>query len=228
LPIKPHINIFWFRRDLRFEDNSALFHALESGKEVLPIFIFDKDLLNDIEDKNDSRLLFIYKQLSELNKSLMQYGSSIHFIYDNPLSAFKYLLKKYSIKAVFLNEEYEPYTISRDKTIKNFLEKNGIEFNSYKDHVIFHKNDILNNSGLPFKVFSAYRKKWLNEFEKSKIRTFPSERSLQNFHKAPPNILKLEDIGLKEKEIQFQPLFGAQIQPLHAISDIMYITATMI
>ncbi len=111
-----YINIFWFRRDLRFEDNTALYYALKSGEEVLPIFIFDKDLLDDIEDQSDARLTFIFNQLSKLNKSLLQYESSIQIIYDNPLSAFKFLLKKYRIKAVFLNDEYEPYTISRDKT----------------------------------------------------------------------------------------------------------------
>ena len=204
MSITSYINIFWFRRDLRFEDNTALYYALKSGEEVLPIFIFDKDLLDDIEDQSDARLTFIFNQLSKLNKSLLQYESSIQIIYNNPLSAFKFLLKKYRVKAVFLNDEYEPYTISRDKTLKDFLDLNGVEFNCYKDHVIFQKNDILNNSGLPFKVYSAYRKKWINNFEKSMTRSLPTEKSLHNCYKGPVrNIFRLEDIGLREKKILF-------------------------
>ena len=165
----PFLNIFWFRRDLRLEDNTGLYYALKSGSKVLPIFIFDENILNDLEDKSDSRITFIYNQLKELNKKLSEYQSQIILLYGEPLSVFKSLHNSYNIKAVYSNEDYEPYAISRDAEMKEFFDYNRIEFHQYKDHVIFHKNDVLNSSDEPYKVFSAYKKKWLQELQASEI-----------------------------------------------------------
>ena len=174
----PLLNIFWFRRDLRLEDNTGLYYALNAGLKVLPIFIFDKSILNDLEDKPDARVTYIYNQLTALNKKLSKYHSRISLIYGEPLSAFKSLLETYNIKAVYSNEDYEPYAMTRDAKLKEFFNSKGIEFHQYKDHVIFHKDDVLNKSDEPYKVFSAYKKRWFQELEGSEISYFPSEDSL--------------------------------------------------
>ncbi len=198
------INIFWFRRDLRIDDNKGLYNALNSGLKVLPIFIFDKSILDDLEDRSDARIIYIYNQLTLLNKKLLKYHSNISILYGDPLSVFKSLHKKYNIKAVYVNEDYEPYAISRDKQIKNFLNHNGIEFNQYKDHVIFHKSDILNNNDEPYKVFSAYKKRWFQKFDISELSHFPSEEILHNLYKNQNSqILQLRDIGFYSKDVQF-------------------------
>jgi deoxyribodipyrimidine photo-lyase len=198
------INIFWFRRDLRIDDNKGLYNALNSGLKVLPIFIFDKSILDDLEDRSDARIIYIYNQLTLLNKKLLKYHSNISILYGDPLSVFKSLHKKYNIKAVYVNEDYEPYAISRDKQIKNFLNHNGIEFYQYKDHVIFHKSDILNNNDEPYKVFSAYKKRWFQKFDISELRHFPSEEILQNlYNNQNSQALQLRDIGFYYKDVEF-------------------------
>ncbi len=200
----PLLNIFWFRRDLRLEDNTGLFHALNSGSEVLPIFIFDKNILNDLEDKSDARITFLYNQLKELNKKLSKYESKIFLIYGEPLSVFKSLLKTFNVKAVYSNEDYEPYAISRDEEVKEFFKHNGIEFHQYKDHVIFHKDDVLNNSDEPYKVFSAYKKRWLQKLEAYKIPYFRSEDSLNNLSKKQPGEHpSLKEMGFNEYKDKF-------------------------
>ena len=200
----PFLNVFWFRRDLRLEDNPGLYHALNSGQRVLPVFIFDKSILNDLEDKSDPRIIFIHSQLSLLNKKLSKYNSKISFLYGDPLSEFKYLLENFRIKAVYSNEDYEPYAISRDLQVKEFLNFHGIEFHQFKDHVIFHKSDVLNNTNEPYKVFSAYKKRWLQEFELSKLPYFPSEDSLFNLAENQfGKDLELSDIGFISKRIEF-------------------------
>ena len=200
----PFINIFWFRRDLRIDDNSGLYYAINSGRKILPVFIFDQGILNDLEDKSDARVTYLYNRLTELNKQLSKYHSKISMFYGDPLSVFKSLKNTYNVKAVYSNEDYEPYAISRDVRVKDFLNYNGIEFHQYKDHVIFHKGDVLNKSDEPYKVFSAYKKRWLQELEVSKLPYFLSEDSLGNLtEKQPGKDLKLEDMGFIENKDKF-------------------------
>ena len=137
------VNIFWFRRDLRLKDNAGLWHALKSGRPVVPIFIFDVNILDALEDKTDRRVEFIYDALLAMQEQLVQMGSSLEVYYGSPLAVFTLLLKKYTIEKVFANHDYEPYAISRDATIKKLLTENNILFQTFKDQVIFEKNDIL-------------------------------------------------------------------------------------
>lgn len=189
------INVFWFRRDLRLEDNHALFKALKSNNAVLPIFIFDKNILEKLP-KNDARVAFIHAQLSIINEKLKKVGSSLYIFFDKPLNVFKHLINSYNIETIFTNEDYEPYGIQRDKNIIEFLTSNNISFKKFKDHVIFSKKEIVKYDGTPYKVYTPYSKKWLLNLSENETKPYPSELYLGNFVKSKKGIfLSLSDIN---------------------------------
>lgn len=200
------INIFWFRRDLRLSDNTALFHALRSGLPVLPIFIFDTTILKELSDKSDRRITFIQESLQEIQKSLVKINSSLLVLHSSPTEAFRYLSANYKIEKVFTNHDYEPYAKQRDEEISLQLKKQRIEMLTYKDQVIFEKSEIIKDDGKPYTVFTPYSRKWkatLNEFP---INYFPSEKYFDNFlkHSTIP-IPTLHDIGFTTTEKVFPP-----------------------
>lgn len=135
--MKNPIAIFWFRRDLRLDDNNGLYNALKSGLPVLPVFIFDTEILNSLTDKKDARVSFIHQSLSSLNDELIKYNSSMLIFHGSPLDAFKKLTEDFKITHVYANHDYEPYAINRDKTIAEFLQYKNIKFSTFKDQVIF-------------------------------------------------------------------------------------------
>ena len=138
----PTVNIFWFRRDLRLNDNAALYHALKSPHPVVPIFIFDKNILDKLEDKADRRVEFIHAVILSLQQDLIKMGSSLEVHYNSPAEAFKILLSKYTIDKVFTNHDYEPYALEREKVISNLLQETGATLHTYKDQVIFEKETL--------------------------------------------------------------------------------------
>jgi deoxyribodipyrimidine photo-lyase len=172
--MKQELNIFWFRRDLRLEDNCALFYALSQNLPVLPVFIFDKNILKKLDDPFDKRVNFIHTTLKKINNQLNGFGSSLRIFYGTPLDAFLQLNSEFQLNSVFLNYDYEPYAISRDRDIANFCSKNSIAFCSYQDHVIFEKNDVVKNDGLPYTVFTPYSKKWKEKLSKTSIYDYTS------------------------------------------------------
>ena len=192
------INIFWFRRDLRLEDNAGLYHALNGKHPVLPIFIFDKEIIDSLK-KDDARLTFIHDTISAMNALLNnKYSSTIKTFYGKPTSIFNELSHEYNIETVFSNHDYEPYAISRDLSIKNLLKKKNIGFNTFKDQVIFETNEIVKDDGLPYKVYTPYSKKWMNALENNPIKLFQSQDLLQNLlNTLPDNMLTLNDMGFK-------------------------------
>ena len=174
------IVVFWFRRDLRLEDNHGLFQALNSGFSVLPIFIFDKNILDDLSDKADRRVTFIHNQLKEIKATLNEHGKDLWVTHSQPKKAFEYLFNTYEIKAVYTNEDYEPYAKNRDRDIASLCKENNASFYSYKDQVIFEKDEILKNDGGWYSVYSPYAKKWKAAFENSMVRPFPSSEKLSD------------------------------------------------
>jgi deoxyribodipyrimidine photo-lyase len=191
-----HVNIFWFRRDLRLFDNHGLYHALKSGKPVLPVFIFDKNILDELTDKKDRRVSFIYDTLLNLQAEIKKNNSSLCIIYDTPLNAFKKLAEEYKISEVFTNHDYEPYAIKRDDEIAGFLKTNGIKFSTFKDQVIFEKNEVLKSDGSPYTVFTPYSKIWKQKLITEKLTGYPSEKNLPAFLKTRPcAVPSLKDMG---------------------------------
>jgi deoxyribodipyrimidine photo-lyase len=154
------VNIIWFRRDLRLEDNTALYHALRSEIPVLPIFIFDKNILDKLEDKADRRVAFIYSALNEMQQRLLKVGSSLEVYYGTPLEIFKVLLDKYRVEKVFTNHDYEPYALEREKVITQLLENHQARLVTYKDQVVFEKYEVTKEDGSPYTIFTPYSRKW--------------------------------------------------------------------
>lgn len=198
------ISIFWFRRDLRLKDNHGLFQALESGKKVLPIFIFDEDILDLLENKSDKRVDFIVQALQTLNSFLKSKNKGIKIFKGKPLEIYKKLTENYEIEAVYCNEDYEPYAIKRDQEIADFLASKNITFHQFKDQVIFHKDEIVKADKKPYTVYTPYSKLWLNEFQKVDLRGFPSEKKLDNLLDIPFEEFKIEDIGFQKTDLAFE------------------------
>lgn len=196
------MNIFWFRRDLRLDDNAGLYHALKQGKPVIPVFILDTNILDDLEDKDDARVNFICGALSELNEQLIKFNSSLHVYHGDPETVFKDIVTKFQVEKVFTNGDYETYATERDNTIRNLLAQKGITFHSYKDHVIFEKNEVVKDDGSPYVVFTPYSRKWkflLNDFY---LRAYPTEKYFNNFYRCSPLVVpSIESIGFSESRI---------------------------
>ncbi len=193
------VSIFWFRRDLRLDDNAGLYHALRGEQPVLPIFIFDTEILDDLEDKKDKRVCFIRDSLMGMQQELLAMGSSLLVMQGKPLEVFKELCKKYEVAAVYTNEDYEPYAKKRDEAVEKFLKHEGISFNRYKDHVIFAKDEVVKDDGRPYAVYTPYSKKWkglLNDFY---TKAYPCKKLFRNFYKQDSRrIPSLDAIGFKE------------------------------
>ena len=192
------ISIFWFRRDLRLHDNVGLFHALESGEKILPIFIFDPTILEKLS-KDDARVSFIHRELSKMNQHLESLGSSINVYHKTPKEAFQSLIDTYEIVKVFTNHDYEPYGIERDLEIDELLKSQNIPFKTYKDQVIFERNDITKKDGNPYVVYTPYSKKWMEGYHQLGEKKYPSEDLLDEISKKIDHkTLSLEDIGFTQ------------------------------
>lgn len=193
---KKEIAVFWFRRDLRLEDNTGLFHALQSGYQVLPIFIFDQNILSKLQDKDDRRVTFIHTYLDQIHQQLQKIGSGIRFFFGKPEEAFQNLFQQYDLKAIFTNHDYEPYASERDAKIGAICRDQGAHFHTLKDQVIFEKEEIVTANGLPYTVFTPYSKRWKAQFRPELVEPRPSENLLSSMLKweALP-IIPLEEMG---------------------------------
>jgi deoxyribodipyrimidine photo-lyase len=201
---KQQISIFWFRRDLRLEDNAALYQALKSDFVVLPIFIFDREILDKLTNKKDARVLFIHQEILAIKKRLEKINSSLLIFHGSPIEVFKNLTKNYSIKEVYANRDYEPYAQKRDQEIYQFLTSQNIEFKGKKDQVIFEKNEILKDDQKPYTVFTPYSKKWKSKISDYFLKSYPCEKYFSNFLKCSPfKDLSLEEIGFENFDFIF-------------------------
>ncbi|APY10308.1 deoxyribodipyrimidine photolyase [Seonamhaeicola sp. S2-3] len=192
------ISVFWFRRDLRLHDNTALNKALSSNQKVLCVFIFDENILNELS-KDDARVNFIYQRLKLINKQLQNYKTSLLVLKGKPLDIWKQIAENYQIKTVFSNKDYEPYAINRDVKIAEILKEKGIVFSTFKDQVIHEENDVLKNDGKPYTVFTPYKNKWLDVYKhKTPEKIANTNKFLNTTHVFPT----LSDIGFKASSIQ--------------------------
>lgn len=196
------MNIFWFRRDLRLEDNAGLFEAL-SNDETLPVFIFDKNILSELP-KDDSRVTFISELLEKIQKQLEKQKKSLAVFHDGPETVFKKLISENNIKAVYTNHDYEPYATKRDSEISEFLKSKSVEFHTFKDQVIFEKAEVVKDDGKPYVVYTPYSKKWKENFNKKLIESFPSEDKLDRIANHSYFFLTLKDIGFEKSDIKVE------------------------
>lgn len=209
--MKSKISVFWFRRDLRLEDNVGLYHALQSEHPVLPIFIFETDILEKLESKHDRRVDYIHQALSAIDEQLKAYNSALNTYYGNPLEVFKSLLEQYDIQSVFCNRDYEPQAIERDAGIFYYLQKRNIPLKAYKDQVIFDKKDILKNDDTPYVVYTPYARKWREKLTAKDYQSYQPD--LKNLlQQNGSNIHTLNDIGFEKTNILYtEPELDAQI-----------------
>lgn len=205
------INIFWFRRDLRLSDNTALNAALQSDQKVLPIFIFDTEILDQLENKSDRRLDYIHQALEKINNELKNYTSGIRTYLGKPIDIFKDIINEFDVETVFCNRDYEPQAIKRDKEIYDFLQKNNVEFKGFKNQVIFEKNEIVKNDGLPYTVFTPFSKKWKEKLYQTEINS--TKINFENFHQfKAKNIHSLKEIGFEKTDMVFvEPVLDKKI-----------------
>ncbi len=202
---KKKLCVFWFRRDLRLDDNAGLYHALKSGAEVLPIFIFDTDILDKLEDKKDARVHFIWQEIESIKETLEEkYDTSLLIKHGSPLSVFKDLVSEFSIAEVYANRDYEPAAKERDKAVYDFLKSKDIAFKGYKDQVIFDKSEVMKDDGTPYEVFTPYMKKYKSELTPFYLKSYPVKDYVSNFYNCKPfDKVSLNDLGFEKSDVEF-------------------------
>ena len=200
---KIKVTIFWFRRDLRLDDNSGLARALTIGIPVLPIFIFDEEILEQLEDKGDRRLHYIHQALTHINAVLQESGASLNTFYGKPINIFKDLAEKFDIQGVYCNRDYEPKAIRRDKEIFEYCKSIEIPFKAIKDQVIFDKGDILKNDGTPYTVYTPYAKKWREKLSPDDYRSYTYGTEFF-FQQKQQRIIPLKQMGFLETDLIFE------------------------
>lgn len=195
--------IFWFRRDLRLNDNAGLYHALKENREVIPVFVFDKNILGKLENKADARVSFIHREIEALQQKLVEMGSSMHVYYSTPSEVFNKLINNFKIDAVYTNHDYEPYAKERDAQINDLLSNNNIEFKTFKDQCIFEKDEVVKDDGLPYTVFTPYSRKWKSKLKDFYLKSYPTEKYFSSFIKTTSKqIPSLNEMGFEQTQIE--------------------------
>ena len=194
------MDIFWFRRDLRINDNTALYNSLINGKNIQPIFIFDDNIVEELP-YNDARITFIYQQLNSINVELKKHGSSLKIFYGDPYKIFTEILYNNRVNNVYINRDYEPYALERDSSIFELLKDFGGQLKSYKDQVIFEQNEVVKKDGLPYTVFTPFKNKWLEKFRSTKNIIYKNP-NLKNLVKSNYTFPSMEDLGFEESSIK--------------------------
>lgn len=217
------INLVWIRRDLRIEDNTALHYALKHYNNVQLLFIFDSDILSEL-DQDDARVTFIHETLNKLNKKLKNYNSSIKCVYGNVNDVFKQLINEQSINSLSFNRDYEPYAINRDQKVTELFNKANIKVNTYKDHVVFEKEEILKADQTPYTVYPPYKNRWLNEFKK--INILPLKSDLSTLNKSKFTIPALKDLGFNKSNKTVKPYSFKEIENYELTRDFPSIDGT--
>jgi len=209
--MKDPVILFWFRRDLRLEDNVGLYHALyqakQQGQKVLPLFIFDKTILDKLEDKKDKRVDFIHRTILSMQDQLVAMGKSMHVAYGKPVEVMEAFTKQYTISGVYTNHDYEPLAIERDAQIKTILDKNGIAFLTFKDQVIFEKEEVIKDDGKPYTIYTPYANKWRAYWLNHVPKIHPSIKLLDYFLVTKPlKITSLKEMGFASTDLVVPPI----------------------
>ncbi|MFL0205302.1 deoxyribodipyrimidine photo-lyase [Aquirufa sp. 2-AUSEE-184A6] len=196
------VSIFWFRRDLRIEDNHGLFQALSSDVPVLPLFIFDTNILDRLPSKKDGRVEFIHQALEAINT---QIGGHLCVKYGDPLTLFRSLFSEWEVVKVYTNHDYERYGLERDAKIKSLAQEMGVKFETFKDQVVFEKDEVLSGAGTPYTVFTPYSRKWKALLQETVLPNF-SSAAISNYVDNTFNIPSLTDIGFQPSGLVFPSL----------------------
>jgi deoxyribodipyrimidine photo-lyase len=220
--MKTKVAIHWFRRDLRLTDNTALHHAVESAYPVLPIFIFDKNILDALENRKDARVGFIHQTLEKMHDALQEQGSGIQFYYSTPKQVWETLIETYDIQGVFFNRDYEPYARERDGEIFELFQNNNIPLHSFKDHVVFEKKEVCKDDGKAYTVFTPYSRKWKSLLKPEMLKPLP-KLNFNAFYKIEGSaIIPLEKMNFEKsnQEIPSSEVSISVVTKYHETRDI--------
>lgn len=216
---KQKVAVFWFRRDLRLEDNVALYHALQSKYPVIPLFIFDTDILNSLP-KNDARVSFIHTSLQKINAELNTVGSSLLIKNGTTTAVWESLFDQFTVAAIFFNKDYEPYAIKRDLKIEALAKANNVLCFSFKDQVVFEEKEITKSDGLPYTIYTPYKNKWLEKYKAmAPLEEYDTLHYFSNFHRNHFDLPALQQIGFEESDIKVIPHNLTQIADYHETRD---------
>ncbi|MFY0672148.1 MAG: deoxyribodipyrimidine photo-lyase [Bacteroidia bacterium] len=204
------VSVFWFRRDLRLDDNAALYRALTQDKNVLPLFIFDKDILDDLPNK-DARVEFIHATVNSIKSKLAGMGADMLVKYGKPIDIWKELFSRFKITSIYTNHDFETYAIIRDQEINDLALRNGATFNSFKDHVIFEKEEVVKDDGKPYTVFTPYSKKWKKKLNDYYLKSYPTENYFDNLLRTKiDEFPSLESMGFSKTDIKMPSIEVAE------------------
>ncbi|HOH06177.1 MAG TPA: deoxyribodipyrimidine photo-lyase [bacterium] len=208
----PSVTVFWFRRDLRLEDNAGLFHALQDGAPVLPLFIFDREILDDLEERQDRRVAFIHQALQNLDARLAEHSSGLLVRQGRPLEVWRQLVAEFPIAAVHTNRDYEPSALARDREVAALLAEHGIPFHSHKDQVIFDGDEVVKEDGRPYTVYTPYMRKWLARLTPEDLAAHPSEKLLGRMAQGVEGgVPPLAEIGFTPMAVESAPMVDEAI-----------------
>ena len=202
--MKTPIRIFWFRRDLRLDDNHGLYKACLEGI-ILPVFIFDEETLKS-HDKDSAKITYTHQALQKIQNTLVQLGKGLVIYHGQVISCWEEIIKTYNVEAVYFNKSYEPYSLKKDQYVRDMLNQSGISVHSFKDQVIFEENEILKPNNKPYTVFTPYKNKWLKHFHSDNIKPFPSESYIHNLMNINTAIPSLNSLGFKSSPIRVKPV----------------------
>ncbi|MEY3845072.1 MAG: hypothetical protein RL293_1494 [Bacteroidota bacterium] len=191
--------LFWHRRDLRITDNAGLFKALKENEEVQPVFIFDASILSELP-RNDQRVRFIHQEIQRVKKEYQELGSDLKVYFGNPIEIIPSVASQLACSAVYTNRDYEPYALERDKQIFSSLEGLGISFIGSKDHVIFEKNEVTKDDGLPYTIFTPYARKWKATLSESSFSTYSTLAHRANFARVEnaEELISMKELGFED------------------------------
>lgn len=201
--MKEKITLFWFRRDLRIEDNASLYYALKDEFPVQPVFIFDTEILDKLEDKKDARVTFIHREIKRLSEEFAKREVNLDVRYGKPVDVWKQLTEDYNIGRLYANRDYEPYARERDKAVFDFFESRDVKFIARKDQVIFEKDEVLKSDGTPYRVYTPYSKIWKEKLDDDAIKPYPSDNIDNWFKSETKKTISLKEMGFEPSEIDF-------------------------
>lgn len=183
---------------------------------MLPLFIFDRHILDLLEDRTDARVSFIHQRVEALQDQLRKLGSDLLVRYGKPEEIWPDILEEYSVGAVYTNRDYEPYALDRDQQIKQLLEERDIPFHTFKDHVIFEGTEVLKKDGNPYTVFTPYKRVWMSVLESRPaseggsyyLKSYDTASYFDHFHPVanPLEVPTLEAMNFRSTTISLPPM----------------------
>jgi deoxyribodipyrimidine photo-lyase len=195
--------LVWFRRDLRSRDHAALYHALAQARRVYCAFVFDTEILDALDTRADRRVEFIWESVAELKRALEHAGGGLIVRRARARDEIPALAARLGVPAVYANHDYEPQAVERDLAVARALAASGSELRTFKDQVIFERDEVLTRAGTPFSVFTPYRNAWLARLQDNDLRPFPVERHRAALARPPESTLpSLDALGFARTNLR--------------------------